>query len=70
MTERRADAWKAPLPRTRRTGTMRRWSVYWTTADGSTGGAMVDTEAMADELVAALGAKPDPRSTPDTAVDT
>jgi len=49
---------------------MRRWSVYWTTADGSTGGAMVDTEAMADELVAALGAKPDPRSTPDTAVDT
>ncbi len=70
MSDRRADAWKAPLPRNRRLGPRRRWWVYWTMADDSTGAALVDNEAMADELVAALGAKPNSSSTPDRAVDT
>jgi hypothetical protein len=70
MSDRRADAWKAPLPHNRRLGPRRRWWVYWTMAEGSTGAALVDTEAMADELVAALGAKPTRSSMPDKAVDT
>jgi hypothetical protein len=70
MTERRADAWKAPLPHNRRLGPRRRWWVYWTMADGSTGAAFVDTETMADEIVAAFGAKPAPSGTPHKAVDT
>jgi hypothetical protein len=70
MSDRRADAWKAPLPRNRRLGPRRRWWVYWTMADGSTGAALVDNEAMADELVAALGPKLGLSGTPYKAVDT
>ena len=54
MSDRRADAWKAPLPHNRRLGPRRRWWVYWTMADDSTGAALVDTESMAVEVVAAL----------------
>jgi len=70
MSDRRADAWKAPLPRNRRLGPRRRWWVYWTMADGSDGAALVDNETMADELVAALGAKPEPSGAPSKAIDT
>ena len=70
MNERQADAWKAPVPHNRRLGPRRRWWVYWTMADGSTGAALVDNEAMANELVAALGAKPDLGLAPSKAVDT
>jgi len=57
MSERSADAWKAPLPHNRRLGPRRRWWVYWTMRDDTTGAALVDNETMADELVAALGPK-------------